>query len=96
MLFLHQLTFSTKIFICRKTNIFIFNALANKDTCRKSNRVVYMYYVEKIFFWDMFLGVPFQVGLFRRSTLAFFHVAGSFLACNVTERLRTALLPYYP
>lgn len=69
MLFLHQLTFSTKIFICRKTNIFIFNALANKDTCRKSNRVVYMYYVEKIFFLDMFLGVPFQVGLFRGSVL---------------------------
>ena len=54
MLFLHQLTFSTKIFICRKTNIFIFNALANKDTCRKSNRVVYMYYVEKIFFGYVF------------------------------------------
>lgn len=69
MLFLHQLTFSTKIIICRKTNIFIFNALANKDTCRKSNRVVYMYYVEKIFFLDMFLGVPFQVGLFRGSVL---------------------------
>ena len=54
MLFLHQLTFSTKIIICRKTNIFIFNALANKDTCRKSNRVVYMYYVEKIFFGYVF------------------------------------------
>ena len=35
----------------------------------------------------MFLGVPFQVGLFRGSALAFFHVAGSFLTCNVTERL---------
>ena len=69
MLFLHQLTFSTKIIICRKTNIFIFNALANKDTCRTSNRGVYMYYVEKNFFWDMFLGVPFQVGLFRGSAL---------------------------
>ena len=69
MLFLHQLTFSTKIIICRKTNIFIFNALANKDTCRTSNRGVYMYYVEKNFFWDMFLGVPFQVGLFRGSVL---------------------------
>ena len=96
MLFLHQLTFSTKIFICRKTNIFIFNALANKDTCRKSNRVVYMYYVEKIFFLDMFLGVPFQVGLLGVPPSPFFHVAGSSLTCNVTERLRTALLPYYP
>ena len=56
MLFLHQLTFSTKIIICRKTNIFIFNALANKDTCRKSNRVVYMYYVEKIFFFGYVFG----------------------------------------
>lgn len=62
MLFLHQLTFSTKIFICRKTNIFIFNALANKDTCRKSNRVVYMYYVEKIFFWICFWAFPFRSG----------------------------------
>ena len=54
MLFLHQLTFSTKIIICRKTNIFIFNALSNKDTCRTSNRGVYMYYVEKNFFGYVF------------------------------------------
>ena len=63
MLFLHQLTFSTKIIICRKTNIFIFNALANKDTCRTSNRVVYMYYVEKIFFGICFWAVFSQCSL---------------------------------
>ena len=62
MLFLHQLTFSTKIIICRKTNIFIFNALANKDTCRTSNRGVYMYYVEKFFFWICFWAFPFRSG----------------------------------
>lgn len=96
MLFLHQLTFSTKIIICRKTNIFIFNALANKDSCRTSNRGVYMYYVEKIFFWICFWAFPFRSGYSGVPSSPFFHVAGSFLACNVTERLRTALLPYYP
>ena len=87
MLFLHQLTFSTKIIICRKTNIFIFNALANKDTCRTSNRGVYMYYVEKIFVGICFWAFPFRSGYSGVPPSPFFHVAGSSLACNVTERL---------
>ena len=47
----------------------------------------YMYVIQKNFFLDVSLAFPFRSGYSGVSPSLFFHVAGSFLTCNVTERL---------
>ena len=85
-IFLQKIHNSTFLLICRKTNLFIFSALANEDTCRTCISGIYVCYTEKIFFWICFWAFPFRSGYSGVPSSPFFHVAGSSLTCNVTER----------
>ena len=53
-IFLQKIHNSTFLLICRKTNLFIFSALANEDTCRTCLSGIYVCYTEKIFFGYFF------------------------------------------
>ena len=53
-IFLQKIHNSTFLLICRKTNLFIFSALANEDTCRTCISGIYVCYTEKIFFGYVF------------------------------------------
>ena len=93
--FLQKVTNSTKFIICRRYKVFVFNYLYFCGFCRSCSGGIYVCYTEKIFF-DVSLGVPFQVGLFRGSVLAVLP------RCRLVSHLQcyrtawTALLPYYP
>lgn len=45
-----------------------------------------MYVIQKKFFWMFLWAFPFRSGYSGVSPSLFFHVAGLFLTCNVTER----------